>query len=84
MHQVVEQAMLGSTIDEYHARLQIRYLTLLPAIANGALDVACQKYGKSPSEVLIEVKLPDRNGDLKRLSLLSACMRRFPSRACYE
>ena len=56
MHQVTESGELGATIDEYHARFQVRYLALLPQASSEALDVAGRKWGRSHPEVLIEVK----------------------------
>jgi PAS domain S-box-containing protein len=60
MHQVHDLAELGATIDEYHARFQIRYVAVLPHVAETPLDAPGHAYGRPHPEVLMEVKFPSQ------------------------
>ena len=58
MHQVTEVHELGETIDEYHARFQVRYVAVPHQGVESARGAAGDEHGRAQREVLIEVSLP--------------------------
>jgi len=56
MHQVSEVDELGQTIDDYHARFQVKYVAVLADTAGGDRDQGGEERGRLQPEVLMEFK----------------------------
>jgi PAS domain S-box-containing protein len=56
MHHIGETAELGETIDEYHAKFQVKYLSVLADPAGGLRQATPEGSSRSQPEVLMEFK----------------------------